>query len=180
MSLISSSLLLQQCPTHFSYSVSVSGRLIKNCSSELTFVSQPRRTLCVFVTFFHDEISPECDNHLRACDTRTDQFATWWYSSFVRCSFQYSFKITRSILMYFLSRLFSIYFVSVYVVKPFDSTDWVTASSERFGFQISDNLSRTIPDFPMPMLILFSLVEILMPMYLKCSTNFRCLLNLNF
>ena len=63
---------------------------------------------------------------------------------FVRCYFQDLFKTARSILVQFLSGLFSWDLVKIQVVQPYDSTNTTTESpliiSERMDFQMIDNL----------------------------------------
>ena len=73
----------------------------------------------------------------------------WRYSCcFLGCCFQELFNIARSILTQLPSSFFSIQFVSVYVVHPYNSMDTTAAwkklrfiSSDRSDFHMNDNLS---------------------------------------
>ena len=103
----------------------------------------------------------------------------WPYSyGFVRCCFRDLFNITRSIYMC-SSYLFSIRFVSVYVVLPYCSTDATTAwKKSRFilldtsDFHLIESLSIAVHVFTRHILTSLSVDETLLPRYVNLSTNF--------
>ena len=99
-------------------------------------------------------------------------------SCFVRGCFSDFFKITRKILVSFQSSFFSDPFIKVKRVKLFNSTDTATKNSrfilpERLEFHLVDNLSIAVYAFPMHMLTMLSVDDILLPRYVKWSRNFR-------
>ena len=106
----------------------------------------------------------------------------WWpYSCcFMGCCFQDLFSIVRSILVQFLSSLFSICLVSIHVVHPYNRIDTSDAwkklsfiSSDKSDFHVINNLLIAVYAFASPILMLFSVDEMLLPRYVILSTDFR-------
>ena len=89
-------------------------------------------------------------------------------------------KTACSILVLFLSSFSSMWFVSIYVVHPYNSIDTATAEkqycfilSDRLDFNMIDNLSMAVHTFMRHMLTRLSVDEILLPRYVILSINFR-------
>ena len=104
---------------------------------------------------------------------------------FVGYYFPDLFNIARSILEQFPSRLFSIRFISDYVVHPYSCTDTTAAKknsrfnlSDRYNscslpIHIIDSLSIAVNAFAGRILISLSVDETLPPRYVNLSTNSR-------
>ena len=100
----------------------------------------------------------------------------WPYS----CCFV--FKTARSILVGFLYSFFFNRFVDVYVVQPYRNTNTCTAwnnsrfiLSERSDFYMINSLPIAVYAFPMCILTLLSIDDILLPLYMNWSIHLRCL-----
>ena len=93
------------------------------------------------------------------------------------------FKTAHSILRQFPSGFFSVHFASILVVHPYNSLDSATACKknsfsillDRSDFHLIDNLSIAFSIFHRRMLTSLSVDEMLLPRYVKLSTNFRVL-----
>ena len=111
---------------------------------------------------------PACHIHLTwmVCEMG----GKWIYSCcFVGWCFQDMFKTTCSILVYFFSGLFSIFFVGVHVVHLYSSIDTDTGwkkshfiLSERSDLYVIDNLSIVYHALARSMLTSLSVNEILL------------------
>ena len=109
----------------------------------------------------------------------------WPYSScFIGCCFQDVFKTACSIFVLFLCSFLSKCFIKIQVMQLYNSTDnsrdmtaaWKNSYfllSKRLDFYMVDNLLIAVHAFSMHMLTSLSFDEILLPRYLKWSTNFR-------
>ena len=99
---------------------------------------------------------------------------------FVGCCFQDLFSIARRILVWFPSCIFSIHFVRVYLVHPWNSIG-TTAAWKKFRFILSnsldfhmkDILSIAVHTFARSILISLSVDKTQLPRYVKLFTNFR-------
>ena len=97
----------------------------------------------------------------------------WQYSRcFVGCCFQDLFNIACSILVQFSSNL-----VNIHVVHPYCDTTALKKLhfilSDKSDFHMMDNLSIAVHAFASHTLMSFSVVETLLPRYMKLSTSFR-------
>ena len=94
--------------------------------------------------------------------------------------FQDLFNIACSILVQFLSSVFSIRLVSIHVVHSYSKTETSAAWKklrlilpDKFDFLLLDNLFIAVHTFSSRILMLFSGAEILLPRYVNLITSFR-------
>ena len=105
----------------------------------------------------------------------------WSYSGcFVGCCFQDLFRIARSILVQLESSFFFIRLVSAHMGLPCRridvAADWKILCfilSDKFEFQMIDNLSIALHDFASHILMSFSVDKMQLPWYVNLSTSFR-------
>ena len=105
----------------------------------------------------------------------------WLYNCyFVGCCFQDLFSIACSILAQFPSSFFSILFVSIHMVNPYNRIDSTAVRrkilfilSDKSDFHMIDDLSIVVHTFASHILRLFSVDETLLPGYVNLSTSFR-------
>ena len=131
------------------------------------------------ITFFRLQQCPACIVRLTLIVLETG--SKWPYNCcFVWCCFQDLFNIAHNILVHFPSSLFSIRFVSVHEVHPYSSIDTAAVWKkfrfnlvDRSGFHMIDGLSIVVHDFVKCILTSLSVKEMLLPKYVKLSSNIR-------
>ena len=92
------------------------------------------------------------------------------------CCLQDLFRAAHSILVPVPSSPFSSRLVNVHVVLSYRGTAWKNfrfSLSVRSDFHMVDNMSMTVQALSMRLLMSFSVDDISLPRYVKCSTNFR-------
>ena len=99
---------------------------------------------------------------------------------FMGCCFQDLFNTARSTLLQLPSSFFSIRFVSVHLVHPYNRIDttspWKKSRfilSDSLDFPIINNLSIVAHTFARRILVLFSIDETQLPRYMNWSSTFK-------